>query len=757
MYPKIHARPLLSIAVIAALNCGSPATFAAERVLEEILVTAQKRAEGLQDIPIAISAISGDEIKDLGVERSDQLGSVVPGLTTSATIGGGSIVNLQIRSVGGGDILAGVESRVGQYFDGVYYGSTVGSMSGLVDLERVEVLRGPQGTLYGRNNTGGAVNYISKKPSGEFHVKQQFTIANFGERRSITSVETPIVENLAARISYAHEEQEAYEKNNSPIPEIADIDIGSFDNDTVRAALRWTPSDTFIADYIFDYTDQTTAPHPGQLLAVGPNSPFFQATNSGAIQSGASRLTPSPGTGFRVDTESQGHSLTLAIDIGDATLKSITAIRETDVFNTGNERDGTVLNAFFTKSNESNTVDQFTQEITLTGDVSDRWSYIAGIFYYDASTDSKEVLYQADTENGPVDMTNFPGDLKTTSRVQDIKSLAVYGQTTVTPPVLNDQLDITLGLRWSDDEKTMNYYDPSIMSAGFTLANQLNVSDSWNSVDPMITLDYRWNEDLSTFIKWSQSYNSGGFNQRARGFVTGNVPLASVTFDEENLEAWELGLKSELMNNRVRLNAVAFFYDYSDQQVNGPIVQEGVNTSFSLINAGKSEISGVEVEVSALLTDHLSVNANYAFLDSKFEDFPGAAPGENTASMNTPAFSPKHSAYVGILYEFDPIEIGQLSYRLGADYRDDMVGANAENDAGRISRRAVVESRTLVNTRLSLSEIDIGGGSGKISLWVNNIFDKDYQTWITDVGALDLSLVTFSEPRSYGIDFTYEF
>jgi len=746
---------ILANAVAFALTLPGVA-LSAEKVLEEVHVTAQKKEEGLQDIPIAITAFSAEELNGLVMEQNADLGSVTPGLMTNTTIGGANIANFQIRGIGGGDILAGVESRVGQYFDGVYYGGTVGSMTELVDLERVEVLRGPQGTLYGRNNTGGAINFISKKPLGDLALKQKFTVANHGEWRSTTTVDTPSVTDLAAKFTLSYEEQDEYDDNESPIPEVADLDIGSFENLGARAALRWTPGDTWLLDYVFDYQDREAVPHPGQFIAIGPTSPFYGVLQAGVIDAGTSRLDPAPGTATEDEADITGHSLTIEKDFGFATLRSITAWRDIETYRSGNEVDGTIVDAFFTKATESNDQDQFTQELTLLGQFGDRLSYITGVFYYDSDSDSREILWQALTPEGPFDLTNAPADFKTTSRVLDTESLAVYGQATYTPAILDDRLDITVGLRWSDDEKDFEYYDPSIISAGYTTENPLAVSDSWGSTDPMVTLDYTFSEEVSAFLKWSSAYNSGGYNLRARGFLPDSmVPLAALPFDEEELEAWELGVKSECADQRIRLNAVAFLYDYTDQQVQGPIGSTAGGASFSLINAGDSEIKGLELEVTALATDSLTLSAYYAYLDAEYDEYPGLD-GGNAADDVTPAFSPEHSAMAALTYYFPLMDIGELSWRINIEYRDEAVGSNAENDAARKARSAYFDDRTLVNTRLTLADIGIGGGRGQVSLWGRNIFDEEYRNWPADVASLDLAIVSYSEPRSYGVDFIWE-
>ena len=743
--------------IVALILAASSSAFPAEQVLEEIMVTAQKRTEGLQDIPIAISAFSGEELSDFVLEQNADLGSITPGLMTNTTIGGANIANFQIRGIGGGDILAGVESRVGLYFDGVYYGGTVGSMTSLVDLERVEVLRGPQGTLYGRNNTGGAINFISKKPLGKAGFKQDFTVANHGEWRSLTTVDTPSMGNVSAKLSFAYEEQDEYNDNDSPIPEVAKLDIGSFENQGLRAAVRWVPTETLTIDYVGDYQDREAVPHPGQFLGIGPNSPFYGVWQAGIIEASTDRIdAPSPGTATVDTAEITGHALTIEKDFGFATLRSITSWRDIDTDRTGNEVDGTIVDAFFTKSVESNDHEQFTQELTLLGNIGERVNYIAGIFYYDSESDSEEILWQATTAEGITDLTNAPPNLKTTSRFTETESIAVYGQMTYTPALLDDNLDITFGLRWTDDEKDMEYYDPSIITSGYTLDSPLEVSDSWGSTDPMITFDYNWNDDVSTFVKWSQAYNSGGYNQRARGTLSdGLTPLAFMPFDEEELEAWEIGLKSHLIDQRMRLNAVAFFYDYTDQQVQGPIGSTGGGASFSLINAGASEIKGLELEVTALVTDRLTLTAHYAYLDPEYKEYPGPD-GSNVVGLLTPAFAPEHSAMAGIAYDFQPFSFGQLSWQLNVDYRDEAVASNAEQDAFREELDIGFDERTLVNTRLTLSQIELGSGIAMVSLWGRNIFDEEYRNWPTGVQALDLAIVSYTEPSSYGVDLVWE-
>ena len=275
--PKYRASALaLAIAATGGIALPASAQDARASALEEVIVTAQRREQSLQNTPIAITAFTTDRLNDLGVFDVSQVGNFAPNVTIQKQPSSNSNMNISIRGVGQGETSLLADPKVGLYIDGVFMSKQVGAVFDVADLERIEVLRGPQGTLFGRNTTGGAVNVTTKKPTGELGGKAEASVGNFGYMRYGGSLDLPAVSNLAAKISYNHMETDGWADNNydgppqQPATRIEE-DLASEDNDSYRIALRWTPSESLSFDYSYDKTDNEGVPAPFQVVKVHDN------------------------------------------------------------------------------------------------------------------------------------------------------------------------------------------------------------------------------------------------------------------------------------------------------------------------------------------------------------------------------------------------------------------------------------------------------------------------------------------------------
>ncbi|MGI9295964.1 MAG: TonB-dependent receptor, partial [Pseudomonadales bacterium] len=650
-------------------------------VLEEVIVTAQKREESLQDAPIAISAFSADDIEALGISEAQQVALYTPNMVAARQPASSATVNYTIRGITQTEPVMSVDPAVGIYMNGVYMARNNGLAFEVVDIERMEVLRGPQGTLYGRNSTGGAVNIVTAKPTGEFGFQQKFSAGNRGLIRSHSTLETGEAGGLSAKLSYLHSEVDGYIDNDTPdalsLTGDNSDDFGAKDSDAFSVALHWDASDTFSADYNYDQSDATNMPAAFQLTAVTPNfvagpnpnptlvfgpgsndlgftdgvlagtyasfgnvptatlcsldpacvnfantanpgfggvSPALAFLSSmGPIYDQAESLVEpnKPADGLvnpyagNEALDISGHSLTLTWDVADQLqIKSITAYREmeneqfTDLsggaFNDLRAFDAGIA-TLFGGAGSFKEQDQFSQEIQFIGSL-DRIEYVAGIYYFEeeGSENKQETVAPLLGAFSPRDGYTAKND-----------ALAVFGQLTYTPALLEDRLRVTLGLRYTEDGRELEQFDG--------LGNSGNFSEDFDNISGDITLNYEWADTLSTYVKYANGYKAGGF--MARTSLANQRPFA-----EETVDAFEIGLKSQFWDDRVRLNAAIFHNTFEDLQLSQFVPGSGGAESI-LNNAGEATIQGIELELVALLAEGLTVNVNYGLTDAEYDEY----------------------------------------------------------------------------------------------------------------------------------------
>lgn len=798
-----HTRNKLQKTLIAGAVAASFAGPAMAQ-LEEIIVTAQKRSESLQDTPISIAAFDQQELTDMGVFEPGQVAEYTVNLDISRQPSSNDNYGFSIRGVGTGETSLLNENTVGMYVDGVYIARSTGSVFDVVDLERIEVLRGPQGTLYGRNTIGGAINLITEKPAEEFGFQQKLTAGNRDFFRSTTTLDTGKLGNMfSAKLTYNYNEKDGLVNNT-----YHDQKLGEQESKAYRVALRLQPTDSFTADYTYDNSEREGNSALSQLVATRP--PMNQI--GGAIMRQATeaadpdRLNSLPlyfADGKSSSSDVEMHTLTLEWNISDSlTAKYIGAYREWDSATTDTDfgsfpSDGaSVIEGFtgtyvpeFDEEGERNYVslfhalrdsdnEQTTHELQLLGDAFDqRLQYTLGLYYFEEESNednpqrptlpaefiggaqdqiSKSFLCVDPTFSNP--FACIGKDLRlpwnTFKYGSDNESVAAYGQLTF---AATDSLDITVGLRYTEDDKDAYLINSNI-------GPQTNTaSDSWDNTSGSLTLNYAWNEDLRTYATVSTGYRSGGFGARvtsAADFEDG--------FDEETVTNYEIGLKSDWMDSRLRLNGAVFYMEYDDQQVNSFKAGAG-GASSVVLNAGEMEIKGLEIELTALLTDGLRLMLNYGYTDSEYNEFitqrvdpitalpdpgPDADPVTGNEDISDVAIvqrAPENTASAILSYDFQPFSWGQLSARIEANYRDEMVFEAQRNYYDS------TEDQTLVNARVTLSEMEVLGGNLMLAAWGRNLTDEEYREWGIDFTTLGFAINSFKEKRSYGVDLIYRY
>jgi iron complex outermembrane receptor protein len=745
--------------------------------LDEIIVTAQKRSESLQDTPLAISAINAEMIEQRGITSVAALGSAAPNLIITETPSATANPSIAIRGIVDNDPILTADPAVGLYVDGVIVGRSAGALFDMMDLERVEVLRGPQGTLYGRNTTGGAVNLISAKPAKDFGGKLQVGFGKFDERMVKALIDTGELGDtgLALKLGYYHSQRDGTVDN---LLEPSDKrDPGARNTDAVRAAVRFDKGTGFTVDYVFDSSDRNGRANAFQLRAVRQDILDY-LNASPALGGTAPQVSQDRLSQIRLDNDGnahdkvQGHALTINWEIGDATLRSITGYRKWDNVSDSSDLDGNgglvgflvspaILvppNAFipqgvgpidlFHTSNERHQK-QFSQEFNLIGSIGDEFDYVLGAYYFRER--ATEVNPQGFTLVLPspvpipiapgVNLNSFGVNLDTLLSYRHIsKSMAAFSQLTWKPAALDSRLTITGGLRYTEDKKHL------IQAAPVPPAPR-DLTRKFNRLNWLANISYDWSDDIMTYVRASTGYKAGGFNSRAAD---------NNGFDPEDLTSYEIGFKSELFDRRVRFNVAAFHAIYDDLQVQQFLAGTGGAAS-TTVNAAKATYTGIEAELQARLFDDFTVDGSIGYTDRKYKKFlfvdPMTGVAADISKVAKFQYSAATTANVGAQYETALGNFGTLTARVDWNYRSKVYWhpVNPFNDA--IADGGV----GLLNARLAISDINVGGAKASIAVWGRNLTKEEYMLSGIDFGSLGFAGVMYGDPRSYGIEVGFKF
>ena len=697
--------------------------------LEEIIVTAERREANLQQTDIAITAFTARTLDELGVFTYLDLADFAPNVMMHEMPGkaGGAI---SIRGFKNAETIATFEPKVGLYLDGVIIAKGAGSVFEILDLERVEILRGPQGTLYGRNTAGGAVNFITKKPYYELGGKFTATFGDYGQQEYKGILNIPLIKDtLAVKATLGSLERDGYWENT-----INGEDLGDKDREVAHVQLLWEPGDDLSFLYSYDKTDIDESMYPLSTVAFNPASPAYPVVEP-YIDDGSSSKRSLDRTGTFMKADVDGHSLTINYDINDnLSLVSISALREFDV---ENGQDSDHLPIHLLNNDSGDEVETFTQEIRLVGTVmNERLDYVLGGFYMDE--DIKGIYTNLTLGSGTQLLTEA-------SAQNDI--WAVFGEATY---ALTDKLGLTFGARYTEEDKTMDRHDTTTLSSGTVLPLQFpEAQRDFDNVSLMGSLTYQWTPDVMTYFKISEGYVSGGFNPRS---PTTDFAYFTEGYDEEELINYELGWKTTLLDNRLQVNGAIFYIDYTDLQVN-QLTQSGRN---NIDNAGDAEIQGLELEVVAWISENLEVGGSYGYLDPEYNDYVNDQ-GQDL-SNNHWAHAPENTfnAYARLQFQ-NVMDIGDLMFRVDYAWVDDHF-LLTENTPGLIDGN-VAPSYDFVNARMTLDNISGPWDTDfSVSLWGRNLTDE---LWYTSGFDLSLSFGFVGKapapPRTYGVDFTIEF
>ncbi|MCR9271494.1 MAG: TonB-dependent receptor [Hyphomonadaceae bacterium] len=663
----------LGLASTLALTLGHGAVSAQDteatdeeaRRFGTVTVTAQRREESALDVPLSVSAFSGEDLEATGAVDITSIQRATPNATIEVARGSNSTLIAFIRGVGQQDPLWGFEPGVGLYVDDVYIARPQGAILDIFDIDRIEVLRGPQGTLYGRNTIGGAIKYVTRRIGDEPDLRAKVNLGTFNQADLIVSGSTPIGETFAVGGAIAKYTRDGYGENLNTGAEHYNKDVLAY-----RLSAEWMPSEDFFLRASYDRSeDDSNAKHGHRLL---PSADGTLPVTSNVFDTRA-------GIGDDNSVETEGYSLTAEWTVNDmVTLKSITAYREGETttpidFDALPQPDFDVPAVYFD--------DQFSQEFQLLYS-SERLNGVAGIYYLDG-----EASGAFDVILGGLGVSAFQ------SGVQEKTNFSVFGDFTYD---LTDQWSVTLGGRYTQDETTADVinelwlglgtgsFDPSnttsILLATRTSLLGLNSEDE--EFTPRLSVSYKPTDNINLYATYAQGFKAGGFDPRARADLD-PLGLSAEGFGPETVDSYEIGMKGSFFDNALNLNAALFFADYSDQQITvqsgADSDNDGINDTFvsSVFNAGKSEYTGLELEGVWFINDLFTLSGNLGIIDAEITEIISA--DVNIADQFVTQNTPELQGQVSLNYTNDLGNNGEISVTGALSYRDEYFLFNVEN------------------------------------------------------------------------------
>jgi iron complex outermembrane recepter protein len=788
---------------LAALALSSSGTVMAQATqvapddetgLQEITVTAQKRPENLQETPISISVLGAADLTNRHVQSLLDLGDgAIPSLRIAPFFSrpGALIVNVRGVGVLSDSNQPARDQGVGVYIDGVYLGRAQGLGSALYDVANIEVLKGPQGTLFGRNTEGGAVNIVTKRPSGEFKMNATVGIGNYGGYKGEVHVDLPESANVSVKLDGILSHRDGFVKN--PFPGASDFN--SYDKRGFHFEALWKPSSTFSADYSFDTSYDATSTLYQQAISPGlglanpviaanklPAINIFQSTRASTAIFGSPQQ-PSVG---------KTNGLRLGLDWQVAptlTLKSITAYRNLtqSQFDNGSaspsaqNASGNFTNFAFSRYSLANfRQNQISQELQAIGEF-DRVKFAAGALYYQERVEDNAQAYNTNLFTDAFgSIITYPQPTAAQLVVQRAShvvtsSIGVYGQATYTPPLMEDIFHLTVGGRWTRDKKvgelfTINGALPVIPIGGQNVSKIITLNAAWSRIDPMVNLAIDVSRDVHVYGKWSTGYRSGGANSRSLNYQS---------FNPETVSMFEIGAKTEFWDRRARFNVAAyvgtyksiqldFFGAYIDNSVNPPV--NTTRTTSDTINApGTGRLKGVEAELTVAPVQGLTLTASYAYnsvkIPATLNPFPVPGSGGKFITVPVPiyqVYTPETSASGSIDYEL-PLAGSTFRAHLDGNY-DSGYYANATDVAYDPITRAVTfaqpkgDKALVFNGRLALADIDLGASDAKltVAIWARNLFNEQHLFYKTASASAGISGF-FNDFRTFGVEANIKF
>ncbi|MBN7797612.1 TonB-dependent receptor [Parahaliea mediterranea] len=764
----MQKKPLaLSVGIATLVVCLDSS--ARQGLIEEVIVTAQKRSESLEDVPISIAVMSSEAMDKTGVRQMREVAEFVPNV--SLTAGNDTNTAVRIRGVGANTRNIGFDTRVGMYLDGVYLGQSPAQNLDILDLERVEIARGPQGTLFGKNTVAGAINMITNKPDRSFMADVRGEYGNLDSYRISAIVNAPLTESIAARLSVSDNHRDGFIKNITTGTEFNERDGTSY-----RGQLRYQ-GDRIDVNLAADYLESERVSFFGE-----PQTDWSGRVYPDPLAPGRNRI--SNNIDNHEEREVWGVSATADIDLGDNySLRSITAYRDTDArrIQDSDQSANDILRLDYPDQYE-----QWSQEIQFISPEGERLQYIAGLYLYDQvaiSERSPSLGSQTDVLFNALGVPLAPfRDLFTGARLSthgkvDTESWALFVNGTYE---LGDRLTLGFGARYTEEKKSVDYTMlgdvvyilgsiPVSLSEVFGIAEGPIIDGystavykdekSYDDFSPTLSLSYAISDTVNIYARYSSAFKSGGFNV---DFVPQQVLDSGLDFDTETVDAYEIGLKGTALDNTLRFALAGFQMDFDDYQLN-QFVKLGSNLSaITIRNAAKVQSRGFEAEATWYPSAALMLQGSLGYNDAEFDEFPGGGTSRNPGGLgadlsgNKLPLAPEWSAAFAAQYNH-PLPAWNAEFVTRVDWTYTEGHYTTEDNVKVASPGSgipfgYVESYDIFNARIGVE----AAGQWSVYLWARNLLDEEY----TDNSQSDFfgTIVDFpGDPRTYGIELAYTF
>jgi iron complex outermembrane receptor protein len=733
---SILMSPVFAFNTMAQVSPETTSTEKESEGLERILVTAQKRTQNINEVPISISTMNSDAISQTGVRQLKDIAEFIPNLTISD--GTDFTSEVRIRGVGANSRNIGFDTRVGVYLDGVYLGQSPALNQELLDLERIEVLRGPQGTLFGKNTVAGAINLISKQPTDTLEGHVGAELGNLNAKQITASLNLPINDKLSTKFSFNKQTRDGYVTNLAT----GNDNINEQNATSYRAQARYDMSESFKANLSIDGMQSDRTSYTGEPIT----DTFGRAPNAEAPEIFQISSTTDPVE----DRDIKGISLTLDWSLNNGhDVRSITAFRDSEI-SYSNDTDYSALDLI--RISYSDAYEQTSQEFQYISPANSKLEYVAGLYLYTQDSETSRIVFASPISQqlfgtDPSNPTRNAGDVETTTY-----AVFVNGDYE-----LSDNLKLGFGVRLSTEDKKVDWITDGTGSGAFRIATgSVNDKRTDNHIAPTISLNYALNDELNTYLKYGNGYKSGGYNL---DFVNASTLEDGIDYDKETVDNFEVGIKGSALDRNLSFSFAAFHAKYSDYQVNQFIDLGEGRTSISIRNAAEVETSGLEAEMTYVVTDELTLNFSAGLLDTEFVSFPGGGAGGTDASGNQLPKAPEASFNLGLQYYY-PIDafgadlLARLDYAYSDSYFTDVNNVKSQTLSTGVSVPfGSVSSNTLLNARLGLISHN---GDWTVSLWARNLTDEVYLT-NNNRDFLGTLVNYYGTPRTFGIELEYKF
>jgi iron complex outermembrane receptor protein len=724
----------LAVAVALASQVAGAQQQTTGFAIEEVIVTAQKREENLQDIPVSAQAFGSEELRILGADTVAELIFAAPSLNAGGL--GGSQQQMGIRGIVDYSRNPGVDPRMGVYIDEVYQGQGYSADQPLLGLESVEILRGPQGTLFGKNTVSGAINLVTKDPTEELEGEIAATYGNEGQMKGQAYVSGGLTDSLFGSIAVTYDERDGLYRNT-----FLNTDTGDYDRLSGRGKLRWLATDALDFTLSYDYSKRDSTEPVGTEASL----PTFQTR-----------------AGFEAEDHVEfwgvGLETNFALDNGYQ-LVSITSYRDSEYTILGDD-DMTPARIQISDFDEYN--DQFTQELRIQSPSDQDFTWLAGLYYYDSERKTgRSAIFEEDLYNVLIPaLAPFAEGLSGFGSVPSKLEAKSYAAFVHADWALTEDLSVTFGVRYTQDDKKVdwkqvNFPNDPQLAAVLEAATGLPLTQApgalfgavntefkgdrdENDTAPMISINYQIADSTLVYARYARAAKSGGYN--AEFMLNG---LENFEYDQETVDSYELGLKTTAFDDTVRLNMALFEMSFEDYQVFQFLTNASGATTLELTNAGEVTVDGVEAELTWVPTQNIRLVANATWLDAAYDEFANPGGGESFDGNDLP-YAPELKYFLAAQYL---LELGGGNITFDVDYTwvDDQFTdpANLKVDS--------IDSYGLFGARVAYAP---SAGNWELAAWGRNLSDEEYAK-VNNDSFLGTPRTVWGDPQLYGATFTY--